>query len=93
MTTKTTDTTMTTQTTNAHTSDKCRMATGNVSHDLCGACKGKTEWVAVLHGQNGTVKIAYRSPRALATGLAEQTKEGWMVASVYERVRQRCLDE
>lgn len=48
----------------------------------------KTEWVAVLHGDNGTVKIAYRSPALLAQGLAEQTKEGWMVASVYERQRQ-----
>lgn len=48
----------------------------------------KTEWVAVLHGGTGTVKIAYRSPDLLARGLEEQTKEGWMVARVYERERQ-----
>lgn len=48
----------------------------------------KTEWVAVLHGDNGTVKIAYRSPLLLAQGLDQQTKEGWMVARVYERVRE-----
>ena len=48
----------------------------------------KTEWVAVLHGDNGTVKIAYRSPILLAIGLRDQTREGWMVASVYERERQ-----
>lgn len=48
---------------------------------------GEKEWVAVLHGGNGTVKIAYRSPLLLARGLAEQTKEGWMVAHVYERDR------
>jgi len=47
----------------------------------------KTEWVAVLHGDNGTVKIAYRNPAALAEGLKEQTGEGWMVAHVYERAR------
>ena len=52
----------------------------------------KTEWVAVLHGQTGTVKIAYRNPAALAQGLKEQTSEGWMVASVYERTRQTYQD-
>lgn len=46
----------------------------------------KTEWVAVLHGQTGTVKIAYRNARALAVGLEGQTKEGWVVARVYQRV-------
>lgn len=53
----------------------------------------KKEWVAVLHGQNGTVKIAYRSPEALARGLAEQTAGGWMAAHVYERDRQTNADE
>ena len=53
----------------------------------------KTEWVAVLHGQNGTIKIAYRSPVALARGLHEQTEGGWMVASVYERERETYVDE
>ena len=45
----------------------------------------KTEWVAVLHGQTGTVKIAYRNPLMLARGLEGQTSEGWTVARVYER--------
>lgn len=53
----------------------------------------KTEWIAILHGDNGTVKIAYRSPALLARGLEEQTKEGWMVARVYERDRQTYSDE
>lgn len=48
----------------------------------------KTEWVAMLHGDHGTAKIAYRNPLALAQGLRDQTSEGWMVASVYERERQ-----
>jgi hypothetical protein len=48
----------------------------------------RTEWVAVLHGQNGTVKMAFRNPRAMAFGLEAQTKEGWMVASVYQRQAQ-----
>jgi hypothetical protein len=52
----------------------------------------KTEWVAVLHGGTGTVKIAYRNPAALAEGLKEQTSEGWMVARVYERDRQTYQD-
>jgi len=47
--------------------------------------KGKTEWVAVLHGQTGTVKIAYRNASALAVGLEGQTSEGWTVARVYQR--------
>jgi hypothetical protein len=53
----------------------------------------KTEWVATLHGDHGTVRIAYRSPAALAQGLKEQTSEGWMVASVIERTRQTCPEE
>ncbi len=53
----------------------------------------KTEWIAVLHGQTGTIKIAYRSARHLARGLAEQTAGGWMVARVYERERETCTDE
>ena len=53
----------------------------------------RTEWVAVLHGQNGTIKIAYRNPAALAEGLKGQTAEGWMVASVYEREAQVTPDE
>jgi hypothetical protein len=54
----------------------------------------KTEWVAVLQGDNGTVKIAYRSPALLAKGLAEQTKEGWVAQRVYERERQTyAVDE
>lgn len=47
--------------------------------------KPSREWVAVLHGQNGTVKIAYRNPALLAQGLKEQTEGGWMVAHVYDR--------
>lgn len=47
--------------------------------------KKRTEWVAVLHGQTGTVKIAYRNPLMLARGLEGQTSEGWTVARVYER--------
>lgn len=53
----------------------------------------KTEWVAVLHGQTGTVKIAYRSPALLAQGLAQQTSEGWTAAHVYERERSTYRDE
>lgn len=53
----------------------------------------RREWVAVLHGQNGTIKIAYRNPASLAQGLAGQTKEGWVVASVYERDAQTTPDE
>ncbi len=45
----------------------------------------KTEWVAVLHGQTGTIKMAFRNPAALARGLQGQTAEGWTVARVYER--------
>lgn len=52
-----------------------------------------TEWVATLHGDGGTVRIAYRNPAALAAGLAEQTSEGWMVASVYERDRKTYADD
>jgi len=52
----------------------------------------KTEWVATLHGQTGTIRIAYRSPIALARGLAEQTSEGWMVAAVFERTRETYAD-
>lgn len=48
----------------------------------------QTEWVAVLLGDNGVVKIAYRSPALLALGLAQQTAEGWTVTHVYERARQ-----
>lgn len=55
--------------------------------------KRKTEFVATLHGQNGTTKIAYRSAEALARGLIQQTSEGWMVAHVYERERQTYADE
>jgi len=54
---------------------------------------GKTEWVATLHGDNGTVRIAYRNPAALAQGLVEQTAHGWMCASVIERARQTNPDE
>ena len=46
-----------------------------------------TEWVAVLHGDNGTIKMAFRNPAALAAGRAEQTSEGWVGARVYERTR------
>lgn len=49
---------------------------------------GTREWVAVLQGGNGTVKIAYRSSSLLAQGLSEQTKEGWVVQRVYQRDRQ-----
>jgi len=61
-----------------------------MTNTMTGAAK--TEWVAVLHGDNGTIKIAYRNPAALAAGLAEQTSEGWMVASVYERERVTYTD-
>lgn len=44
-----------------------------------------TEWIAVLHGDSGTIKMAFPNPVSLAQGLAAQTKAGWMVASVYER--------
>jgi hypothetical protein len=54
---------------------------------------GRTEWVATLHGENGTVRIAYRNPAALAKGLAEQTGHGWMCASVIERARQTNPDQ
>ena len=53
----------------------------------------KTEWVATFHGDNGTVRIAYRNPAALAKGLAEQTSEGWVCAGVCERTRLTCPDE
>lgn len=53
----------------------------------------KTEWVAVLHGDNGVVKIAYRNTAALALGLKEQTSEGWVATSVYERERQTYQDD
>lgn len=48
----------------------------------------KTEWVVVFQGQGGVVKIAYRSPAAMAAGLKEQTAEGWVAQHVYERERQ-----
>lgn len=76
-----------------HSSSTCRILTRSVNDDLCTACRrNKTEWVAVMHGQNGTVKIAYRNPAALALGLAGQTKEGWVAASVYERLRTTYAD-
>jgi hypothetical protein len=53
----------------------------------------RTEWIAVMHGEHGTVKIAYRSPVLLAKGLRDQTREGWVVASVYERERVTYADE
>jgi hypothetical protein len=65
---------------------KCRTNTNKVNDDLCRGCRKKTEWVAVLHGQTGTVKIAYRNARALAVGIEGQTREGWVVARVYQRV-------
>lgn len=52
----------------------------------------KTEWVATFRGDNGTVRIAYRNPSALAKGLTEQTSEGWVCTSVFERTRQTCPD-
>lgn len=53
----------------------------------------RKEFVAVMHGQNGTIKIAYRNAAALAEGLIGQTKEGWMVAHVYERDAQTYAND
>jgi len=55
--------------------------------------KTKMEWVATLHGQTGTVRIAYRSPMHLANGLKDQTAGGWMVASVIERERKTYTED
>ena len=78
---------------NACENDKCRVNTNKVNDDLCPECRKKTEWVAVLHGQSGTVKIAYLNARALAVGLEDQTAEGWMVARVYQRVAETYAEE
>lgn len=72
----------------------CRFVSHQVNDDICPECRKatKTEWVAVLHGPHGTIKIAFRSPILLAKGLESQTHEGWMVASVYERVAKTYAD-
>ena len=45
----------------------------------------RTEWVAVVHGQTGTYKIAAPNAASMLAQLEAQTKAGYMVASVYQR--------
>lgn len=55
----------------------------------------KTEWIAIMQHSvvYGKMKIAYRSPVLLAKGLRDQTRKGWVVASVEERERVTYADE
>lgn len=57
------------------------------------ASANRTEWIAVVHGQNGTFKIAAPNAERLATLLADNTANGYMVASVYQRTAEIYTDE
>lgn len=45
----------------------------------------RKEWIAVIHGQNGTWKIAAMNAESMVRQLEAQTKGGNMIASVYQR--------
>jgi hypothetical protein len=45
----------------------------------------RKEWVAVVHGQHGTWKIAAPNAATMIGLLRDQTVGGNMIASVYER--------